>query len=133
MRFASFCRVFIVAVSIVLSSAAAASAQKVDCNAQTDQDVVFAVMANLKVKFSSQMNHINIRSKDRVVTIEGWTTSKSFRNDIEKIVKKTKCVKKVDNKLTIGVGGGCGTGTKACGTICIPVDETCNIGATKGS
>jgi len=131
MRFASIIRVFILAVSVMLLTTATISAQKVDCNTQTDQDVVSTVMNNLKAKYSSQMNHINVRSKDKVVTIEGWTTTKKLRSEIEKIVKKTKCVQKVINNLTIGVGGGCGTGTKACGTICIPVDETCNIG-TKG-
>jgi hypothetical protein len=131
MRFASIIRVFILAVSVMLLMTVTISAQKVDCNTQTDQDVVSTVMNNLKAKYSSQMNHINVRSKDKVVTIEGWTTTKKIRSEIEKIVKKTKCVQKVINNLTVGVGGGCGAGTKACGTICIPVDETCNIG-TKG-
>jgi osmotically-inducible protein OsmY len=89
------------------------------------------VMAKVAEKYADQMDHINIRSKDRVVTIEGWVTTKKVRSDIEKMVKRIACVKKVSIKLTIGVGGGCSRGTKQCGTICIPIDETCNIGAPK--
>ncbi len=133
MRFASVIKGTLLSALVIVFAASAATAQKVDCKTQTDQDVAFAVMDNLRVKYASQMNHINVRSKDGVVTIEGWTTTKKFRSEIEKIVKKTKCVKKIVNKLTVGVGGGCGTGTKPCGTICIPVEETCNIGGTKGT
>lgn len=76
------------------------------------------------------MNHINVRSTDRVVTVEGWVTTKKIKGEIDKIVKKANCVKTKDvkNILTVGVGGGCGPGTKPCGTICIPKLETCNIG-----
>jgi len=81
------------------------------------------------------MNHINVRSTDRVVTVEGWVTTKKIKGEIDKIVKKIKCVKtkNVINILTIGVGGGCGLGTKPCGTICIPKGETCNIGTLENA
>lgn len=108
------------------------SAQKTDCTKTTDEDVVKAVYDNLKVKYENQLIHINVISKDGVVTLQGWVTTKGVRKDIEKIVKKTSCVKKVTNKLTIGVGGGCGAGTKPCGDICIPSEDPCNISKGKG-
>jgi hypothetical protein len=135
MRQVSFGAIFI-AIILVLSISGSASAQKVDCNTVTDEQLVETIKTALEAKYADQMDHINVRSKDRVVTVEGWATTKKVRSDIEKIIKKTKCVKKVMNKLTIGVGGGCGPGTKPCGTICIPIEETCNIGGksdTKGN
>ncbi len=103
------------------------SAQKVDCSKTTDADMVKAVYDKIKVKYANQMKHINVRIKDKVVTLEGWATTKGVKNEIEKYAKKTTCVKKVVNKLTIGVGGGCGPGQKRCGDICIDADEDCNI------
>ncbi|QQS32902.1 MAG: BON domain-containing protein [Acidobacteriota bacterium] len=130
MRHLSFGTAFLFFV-LVFASSGSASAQRVDCRTVTDDQLVETLMTAVGAKYADQMEHINIRSKDRVVTLEGWATTKKVRSDIEKIIKKTKCVKKVVNRLTIGVGGGCGPGTKPCGTICIPIDETCNIG--KGS
>lgn len=123
-----FLSILVFAFATTLVMTVSASAQKVDCNNMTDDQIVLSAMTSMKVKYASQMEHINVRSLDRVVTIEGWATTKKVKGDIEKLVKKTACVKKVVNKLTIGVGGGCGPGTKACGTICIPIEETCNIG-----
>jgi hypothetical protein len=102
--------------------------QKPDCTQVSDADTVKAIYDKIKVKYASQMRHINVRIKDNVVTLEGWVTTKGVRKEIEKQAKKTNCVKKnVANKLTIGVGGGCGPGQKQCGDICIGEGETCNI------
>ncbi|MEQ1765412.1 MAG: BON domain-containing protein [Pyrinomonadaceae bacterium] len=115
-------------LSMVMIFSLAVSAQATDCSATTDDALVASIMAKIKVKYASQMNHINVRSKDKVVTLEGWVTTKRIKGEIEKIAKNTPCVnKKVNNIMTIGVGGGCGPGTKPCGTICIPEDEKCNI------
>lgn len=104
-----------------------ASAQKIDCSKMTEADIVKAIYDKIKTtKYESQIIHINVRIKAKVVTLEGWATTKSVRKEIEKIAKNYKCVKIV-NKLTVGIGGGCGPGTKKCGNICIPNEETCNI------
>lgn len=102
-------------------------AQKTDCSTTTDEQIVDSIYEKIKAKYEGQMNHINVRIKDGIVTLEGWATTKSVKKEIEKYAKKTSCVKKVVNNLTIGVGGGCGPGMKKCGTICIPSGETCNI------
>ncbi|MGI9056797.1 MAG: BON domain-containing protein [Pyrinomonadaceae bacterium] len=104
-----------------------AFAQKTDCSKMTEADLVKAIYDKIKVKYDNQIIHINVRVKDNVVTLEGWATTKNVRKEIEKIAKKIKCVKKVDNKLTVGIGGGCSPGQKKCGDICIPNGETCNI------
>lgn len=108
-----------------------AFAQKTDCSKMTEAEIVKSIYDKMKVKYDDQIIHINVRVKDNVVTLEGWATTKKVKKEIEKIAKKTDCVKKVVNNLTIGVSGGCGPGQKRCGGICIPSDETCNICTAK--
>lgn len=123
----SIMKTILAVFSLMLLFNIAASAQKTDCSKTTDADTVKAIYDKIKVKYAGQMSHINVRIKDNIVTLEGWATTKGVRKEIEKYAKKTNCVKKVVNKLTIGVSGGCGPGTKQCGDICIPSGEDCNI------
>lgn len=103
------------------------SAQKTDCSKTTDEEIVKAIYANLETKYSSQIIHINVISKDGVVTLQGWATNKKARKEIDKIAKKTSCVKKIINQLTLEVPSGCASGYKKCGDACIPSGDTCNI------
>lgn len=125
-------KIALMAFFIMLAFGFSVYAQKTDCTKKTDAEIVEAIYNKIKVKYESQIDHINVRIKDGTVTLEGWATTKSVRKEIEKFAKKTDCVKKVVNNLTIGVGGGCGPGTKQCGDICIPTSEVCNI-RTKGA
>ncbi len=110
-----------------------AVAQRTDCSKTTDQQIVDAAYAKLeKSKFKEQLNHVNIRSKDGVVTIEGFAVKDKDSVGIENIVKKIKCVKSIVNDLKIGATGGCPDGTKPCGDTCIGSAETCNI-RTRGN
>ena len=120
-------RMAFMAFSLMLAFNLGTFAQKVDCSTTTDTETVGRIYAKIEVKYKAQMNHINVTVKDGVVTLQGWATTKGVKKEIEKIAKKTACVKSVMNKLTIGVGGGCGPGEKPCGSICIPEAETCNI------
>ena len=122
----------LMAFSLMLMFSFAAFAQKTDCSQTTDAAIVEAIYNKINAKYAEQTDHINVRVKDGVVTLEGWATTKKVRKEIEKFAKKTDCVKKVVNNLTIGVGGGCGPGTKQCGDICIPTTSVCNI-RTKGN
>ncbi len=117
----------LLAFSLMLAFNFGTYAQKTDCSKTTDTAIVDAIYAKIQAKYKSQMSHINVRIKDGEVTLEGWATAKKVKQDIEKMAKKASCVKKVMNNLTIGVGGGCGPGTKPCGSICIPESEPCNI------
>ena len=127
----SILKVTLLAFSLMLMCSLGTYAQKTDCSKTTDTMIVDAIYAKMKVKYEAQMGHVNIRSKAGVVTVEGWATTNGVKKDVVKFAKKTSCVKSVVNNLTIGVGGGCGPGTKPCGSICIPVDDECNI-RTKG-
>lgn len=121
-------KAFIVGFSMMLIFSAGAFAQKskTDCSTVTDKDIVKEIYAKIMTKYAYQVSKINVRSTDKVVTIEGWVTSKSAKKEIEKWAKKIKCVIKVDNKLGT-VPTGCSEGMKPCGDICIPQKETCNL------
>ena len=120
------------AFSLILVCSFAAFAQKTDCTQTTDAQITEAANTAIKAKYESQLTHISVQVKDKIVTITGWVTTKTIRKDIEKMVKKTSCVKKVVNKLTTGIGGGCPDGTQPCNGTCIPNSETCS-GKGKGS
>ncbi len=117
----------LLAFSIMLAFNFGTYAQKTDCSKTTDDQIVDSIYAKIKAKYESQMKHINVRISSGVVTLEGWATTKGVKKDIGKFAKKTACVKSVVNNLTIGVGGGCGPGTKPCGEICIGSSERCNV------
>jgi osmotically-inducible protein OsmY len=114
--------------AILLATAVDVSAQKkTDCTTPDDEAIVKAIYAKISKKYDDQVIHINVRSKNGEVTIEGWATTKKILKDIGKMAKKVSCVKKVENKLTEGISGGCGPGLKKCGAICIPQEDVCNI------
>lgn len=103
------------------------SAQTTDCSKTTDADIVKAIQEKLNAKYPELKNQVNVHVENGVVYLEGWVANKDARKDIEKIAKNTSCVKKVKNKLKKATGGGCGSGQKPCGDICIPSGQTCNI------
>lgn len=114
--------------SLVLFSSVSATAQKVDCSKKTDAQIVKEIYDKMKKKSSldKQILHVNVRSKNGVVTLEGWTTTLKIKAEIVKIAQKIKCVKQVINNLEDSFMG-CGPGQKPCGNICIPIEEICNI------
>lgn len=127
MTYKSMLKMVLLAFSLMLAFSFGTSAQKPDCSKTTDDQLVDSIYAKIKAKYEGQMKHINVRISGGVVTLEGWATTKGVKKDIEKLAKKTGCVKSVVSNLTIGVGGGCGPGTKPCGDTCIGSSERCNI------
>ena len=123
----SVIKMALVVFSLIIGCNIATFAQKTDCTTVTEAEVVTKIYEKIKVKYADQINHINVRFKDGVVTLEGWVTNKKVKKDIEKMAKSVACVKKVMNDLAIGKSGGCGPGMKECGGICISEKETCNI------
>lgn len=117
--------------SLILVGNLGVFAQKNDCTKTTEAEIVKAIYDKMAVKYDDQIIHVNVRVKDGAVTLEGWATTDKISKAIEKIARKTGCVKSVSNELTIAKGGGCGPGTKKCGAICIPDTETCNICTAK--
>lgn len=116
--------------SLMLFSAVGAAAQT-DCPTPDDAAIVKEIYKKLKPTYSKQLKHVNVRSKDGVVTLEGWVTNQKIKDAVEKIATAVKCVKSVDNKLHLGLRTGCGPGQKKCGSICIAIEETCNICTTR--
>jgi hypothetical protein len=103
---------------------------KADCSQITDGDIVKALYDKIKAdsNLSGQLSHINISVKDKTVTIEGWVSGKDRKKAVEKLAKKTECVKKVKNRLFTHLTTGCGPGQKPCGDICIDKNSDCTIG-----
>ena len=125
----SMVKITLAVFSLILFSSVGASAQKTDCSKMTDAQIVKAIYDKMKKKSSleRQILRVNVRSKDGVVTLEGWTTTKKIKAEIVKIAQKIKCVKQpVINNLGDGPVG-CDQGQKRCGNTCIPIEETCNI------
>lgn len=127
MRYKSILRWSVMIFAAIAAFNFGVYAQKTDCSQKTEKEIVLAVYEKIKVKYADQIRHVNVRFKDSVLTLEGWVTTKSARKDIEKIAKKTECVKRVVNDLTVGKGGGCGPGQKECGGICISEKEAYNV------
>jgi hypothetical protein len=129
MKINSILKMAFLVISLMLAFNANSFAQTNDCAKTTDDQIVDAIYKKLdNSKYKNQTSHINVRSKDGVVTVEGWATDDKAKAGIVKIAKKVKCVKKVvDEDLTLGVGGGCAAGQKECGEVCIPIAEKCNI------
>jgi osmotically-inducible protein OsmY len=127
MNFKSNFKIMLMVFAFVLAGNLGVYAQKTDCSQKTDNEIVIAIYEKVKVKYADQIKHVNIRIDAGTVTIEGWVNNKKAKKEIEKIAKKSDCVKKVINNLTVGKAGGCGPGTKECGGICIPEKESCNI------
>lgn len=78
--------------------------------------------------FADQRRHINVNVKNRVVILEGRASSADAMAALEKYAFGLGCVTKVDNRLRLQtLAGGCGTGQKLCGDICIDRTSQCNL------
>ncbi|HRH42443.1 MAG TPA: BON domain-containing protein [Pyrinomonadaceae bacterium] len=123
----SILKITLAVLFLVATGSLNISAKTDDCTKTTDADLVKAVMKKIGGKFKKQMNHINVHVENGVVTLEGWAVTEKDKAKITELAQKVKCIKSVVNNLAIGSGGGCGAGTKPCGDICIPSNQTCNI------
>jgi predicted transposase YbfD/YdcC len=110
------------------SSVTAATLVADKCAAVTSKDLTKSIYTQISTKYDGQKSHINVSVTDNIVTLEGWATIKDVKKDVEKIAKKTACVKKVVNLLTIGVSGGCEPRQVQCGDICVRSGSSCAIG-----
>lgn len=120
-------RIAIAAFALTFMFSLGSYAQKTDCSTMTDDEIVRVIYEKIKVKYENHMRRVNVVSQDRVVTLQGWASTKTIRKEIEKIAKKAACVKKVKNDLSTGVPAGCPPGSKPCGDTCIPSGDKCNI------
>ena len=73
--------------------------------------------------------HINVSSRDRIVTVRGWVKGRVQANDLVKHARTTRCVRRVISKnlRTFRSTAGCLQGQKRCGDICIERNQECNL------
>jgi hypothetical protein len=110
------------------------------CDKVTDDQIVSGIYAKIKAdkRLASQISHINVVSLYSAVKLQGWADSKSDYDKVYNFAMTTDCAKlvNVNNFQETAPPAddasrslrGCGSGTKACGDICIPESDVCNIG-----
>ena len=119
--------------SLLLIGALAAQGDKrpakPDCSTVTDADIVKEIQEKIKAdpQFKDQLKQINVSSKDRVVTLNGWVKGQAAKTTLGKYAKAAKCVKRVINNLGTRLKVGCGPRERPCGDICIESKSECNI------
>ncbi len=109
------------------------------CDKVTDAQIVAEIYGKIKADktLAPQVTHINVVSLYAAVKFQGWADS---HKDYDKIVGfgfDTACVRLVNaNGLQdtapsennpSRAAGGCSSGTKQCGDVCIPEGDMCNI------
>ncbi len=141
------------AAAMVFAAGATTPAFGQDCEPK-DEQVVDAIKAKLgkSKSLASQMSHINVSVVRDPATgsvqawkVTGWVQTRKDYDYVINAMHETyydlggdKCVGNVkinENDFRLGSEfpeslksvGGCGPGTVACGDICIPQGESCNI------
>jgi osmotically-inducible protein OsmY len=106
-----------------------AAAAEGKCAATTDAEIVAAIQEKIKAdkRFDDQWKHINVSSRNRVVSLGGWAKGGVQVSDLIKLSRATACVKKVVSSLRPGIKVGCGPGQRPCGDTCIARTDTCNL------
>lgn len=127
-------------VAMVFMLTAAVMPAFAQCEKVTDAQIVSEIYGKIKADkgLASQISHINVVSASAAVKFFGWANSKSDFGKLRDIAVNTSCVKLVNvNNLAdtppaggslLRSGNGCAAGTKACGDLCIPESDPCNIG-----
>lgn len=125
--------------AIFLSAVSGERPVLAQCEKVTDTQIVSDIYGRLKADkgVASQISHINFAAVNQAVKIQGWTSDKGDYNTVYDIVSNTDCVRVVNvndfydappaDDSSQRAMRGCSTGTKACGDICIPENDACNI------
>ena len=113
------------------------------CDTVTDQKMVTDIYARIKAdkSLAGQISHINVDVLNKVVKLQGWTNTKKDFDKLVDIATTTDCARMINQNLLLSTpppegdairsAGGCAAGTKACGDICIPENDTCNSTSAK--
>ena len=101
------------------------------CRSTTDEEIVAAVYEKIRVdkRFDDQHRHINVSSRNRVVTVRGWVKGRVQAGDLIRYARTTKCVRRVISKdlRSFRSNAGCMAGQKQCGDICIDRNQNCTM------
>lgn len=141
MTMPSMSRFFVMAFLACLLMIAAASETRIaaqSCENVTDAQLVSNIYGKFRQHHSlaDQLMHVNVVAVDRVIRLQGWVNGESDYDRAVDFVSDTRCVRLINVNLfessepataRLGKGGGCANGTKACGDICIPEGDSCNI------
>ena len=111
------------------------------CEGITDAKLVSDIVAKIRndKSLAGQVRHINVSSTNLAVKFQGWADSKKDYDRVVAFATGMECVRVVNvnnfdeapptanSPLRGGQAGGCASGTKPCGDICIPAGDSCNI------
>lgn len=127
--------------AFILSVWAGAQPAFAQCSQMTDAQIVAYVYGKINEDdgLKSQSSHINVvgAASLAAVKLQGWVDSKSDFDKVRGIAAGLKCLKVNVNDFEPTApapnsaqrsSGGCASGTKPCGDICIPDGDVCNIG-----
>ena len=111
------------------SQTASQSSAQTPCRSTTDAEIVAAIQEKIKAdkRFDDQWKHINVSSRNRVVTLQGWVKGRVQAKDLIKYARTTRCVRRVISKISPFRAVGCMVGQKRCGDICIDRNQDCNL------
>src|SRR5206468_3994817 len=124
------------AAVIVGTSVRTANAQTCD---KPDVKIVTDIYASISgdKALAGQRSHINVISLYGAVKLQGWTDTQKDYDRLTGYVSDTDCVRLVNVRMFSAVppppdgqtrsGGGCSSGMKACGDVCIPEGDSCSI------
>ena len=130
-----------VVLIFVLGSGHSALTSGRDCTTVTDQELVNSILESMKDDslIAPQMSHIVVGSVNRFVKLQGWTDTRRGYDRVNSIVSNTRCVTAInvnkfsetpppaDDPLRPAAGGGCASGMKQCGDVCIPDSDVCSM------
>ena len=101
------------------------------CRGTTDAEIVAAIHEKIKAdrRFDDQWRHINVTSRDRVVSLRGWVEGRAQVRALTRYASATRCVRSVNNRRLRPFlsTAGCLPGQKRCGDLCIDRGEECNV------
>lgn len=113
------------------------------CDKISDAQIVADIYGKISNDkgLASQVSHINVVSINAAVKFQGWANSKSDYDKAVGFALNASCAKLVNVNLFLDAppaegnslrsSGGCTSGTRACGDICIPEGDACNITGLK--
>ena len=126
--------IFAMLLAFLASVAAIERPIAAQCEKVTDEQVVTDIYQQIKADkaLAAQTSHINVVSLYAAVKLQGWTATQRDYDKLNQIALGTNCVRLVNISGLKGQDpgeriGGCASGMKACGDICIPTGDACNI------
>jgi osmotically-inducible protein OsmY len=111
------------------------------CDKVTDEQISQSIYSRINgdKALASQVSHINVGVLYQVVKLQGWTLSQKDFDKVVGIASTTSCVRMINQSTFLSApppvdsqmrsAGGCSSGMKACGDICIPDTDVCSITA----